>query len=69
MRVNEVIIKTMPGSSVTAVIRMRICSVSEYCCPPPGEVVTVTAGMPAAEANIGTNIIAHVASAMIAPMR
>ena len=31
MRVNAVIISTMPGSSVTAVIRIRICSVSEYC--------------------------------------
>ena len=30
MRVNAVIISTMPGSNVTAVIRIRICSVSEY---------------------------------------
>ena len=29
MRVNAVIISRMPGSSVTAVIRIRICNVSE----------------------------------------
>ena len=31
MRVNDVIISRMAGSSVSAVIRIRICSVSEYC--------------------------------------
>ncbi len=30
MRVNAVIISRMAGSSVSTVIRIRICSVSEY---------------------------------------
>ena len=46
MRVNAVIISRMAGSSVSAVISIRICSVSEYVWPPPGPVVTVSAGMP-----------------------
>ena len=54
IRVNDVIIKTMPGNSVIAVISIRICNVSEYSCPPLGAVVTVTAGMPAAEAKDGS---------------
>ena len=69
MRVNAVIMSTMPGSKVTAVIRIRICSVSEYSCPPFGAVVTVTAGMPAADARPGHNIGANVSTPNRRPSR
>jgi hypothetical protein len=48
MRVKAVIISRMAGSSVSTVIRIRICSVSEYVWPPFGLLVTVTAGRPVA---------------------
>ena len=43
-RVKEVIIMTMDGSSVNAVINSRICMDKEYSCSPAALVVTVTAG-------------------------
>ena len=55
MRVNAVIMSRMAGSSVSTVIRIRICSVSEYVWPPSGLVVTVTAGMPVAAAASAMN--------------
>ena len=46
MRVNEVIMMTMEGKKVSAVISARICSVRLYSCEPSGFVVMVTAESP-----------------------
>jgi hypothetical protein len=46
MRVNEVIMITMAGKKLKAVIKIKIWNVTEYCCAPAAVVVTVKAGKP-----------------------
>src|SRR6056297_2432167 len=47
MRVNDVIIMSIAGRKVSAVISARICRVTEYsCAPSPSPGVTVKAGIP-----------------------
>ncbi len=68
MRVNAVIMITNDGSSVSAVITARICSVTLYFCVPSGCAVTVIADrsgtafactLMAAEQHCGRAIAAH----------